>query len=258
MYWGWWGSIGSVASDFHRERMSRWGLLSIEPPEGMAALDTLLGGPQQQLSFVKLTEPAALRPIVPATRLTVYERDPATRIPGDALMARSGLADSQEILRAVADWRAERDALLGRMTRGHLEAMGVVRDGETYDAPALDSARLTALRTRGGILDRYTTWLEHALRTMPATAPPLDALNQEWKERCAEWSADPDKPGERGLAHAPPAALPDILTGRPRPTDIMFPRGSLELVEGCYKDNRVAEPSTRPMAKPPPGACPER
>ncbi|MFI0774448.1 SDR family NAD(P)-dependent oxidoreductase [Streptomyces sp. NPDC021212] len=257
MNWGWWGSIGSVASDFHRERMARWGLLSIEPPEGMAALDTLLGGPQRQLSFVKLTEPAALRPVDPATRLTVYERDPATRIPADALMARSGLADSQEILRTVADWRAERDALLGRMTRGHLEAMGVVRNGETYDN-ATDPADLTALRERGGILDRYTTWLDHALRTMPDVAPPLDALNQEWKERCAEWSADPDKRAEMRLVDATLGALPDILTGRTRPTDIMFPRGSLELVEGCYKNNRVADTFNRAMADAAVGVVSER
>ncbi|WP_421107469.1 SDR family NAD(P)-dependent oxidoreductase [Streptomyces sp. NEAU-S77] len=258
MNWGWWGSIGSVASDFHRERMARWGLLSIEPPEGMAALDTLLGGPQQQLSYVKLTEPGGLRPIDPATRLTVYERDPAARIPADALMARSGLADSQEILRTVADWRAERDALLGRMTRGHLAAMGVVRDGETYDTTSGPGADLTALRARGGILDRYTTWLEHALRTMPATAPPLDALNQEWKERCAEWSADPDKRAELRLVDATLTALPDILTGRTRPTDIMFPRGSLELVEGCYKNNRVADTFNRAMADAAVGVVSER
>nr|CCC21123.1 type-I polyketide synthases [Streptomyces himastatinicus ATCC 53653] len=258
MNWGWWGSIGSVASDFHRERMARWGLLSIEPPEGMAALDTLLGGPQQQLSYVKLTEPDGLGPIDPATRLTVYERDPATRIPADALMAHSGLADSQEILRTVADWRAERDALLGRMTRGHLTAMGVVRDGETYDDTTGPGADLTALRARGGILDRYTTWLEHALRTMPDTAPPLDALNQEWKERCAEWSADPDKRAELRLVDATLAALPDILTGRTRPTDIMFPRGSLELVEGCYKNNRVADTFNRAMADAAVGVVSER
>ncbi|MEU0843707.1 SDR family NAD(P)-dependent oxidoreductase [Streptomyces sp. NPDC005962] len=258
MNWGWWGSIGSVASDFHRERMARWGLLSIEPPEGMAALATLLGGPQRQLSFVKLTEPAALGPIDPATRLTVYERDTAARIPADALRARSGLADSQEILRTVADWRAERDTLLGRMTRGHLEAMGVVRDGETYDDTTGATSDLAALRARGGILERYTIWLEHALRTMPGTAPPLDALNQEWKERCAEWSADPDKRAELRLVDATLGALPDILTGRTRPTDIMFPRGSLELVEGCYKNNRVADTFNRAMADAAVGVVSER
>ncbi|WP_133476106.1 hypothetical protein, partial [Lactobacillus crispatus] len=36
-------------------------------------------------------------------------------------------------------------------------------------------------------------------------------------------------------------ALPSILRGAVRATDVMFPNGSLALVEGVYKDNPVAD-----------------
>ncbi|HEX8956312.1 MAG TPA: SDR family oxidoreductase, partial [Burkholderiaceae bacterium] len=39
MNWGYWGSVGVVASDLYRERMARQGIASIEADEGMEALD---------------------------------------------------------------------------------------------------------------------------------------------------------------------------------------------------------------------------
>ncbi|WP_310027355.1 SDR family NAD(P)-dependent oxidoreductase [Achromobacter deleyi] len=41
MHWGYWGSVGVVASDDYRQRMARAGIGSIEPPEAMEALDRL-------------------------------------------------------------------------------------------------------------------------------------------------------------------------------------------------------------------------
>ncbi|MEF3115178.1 SDR family NAD(P)-dependent oxidoreductase [Streptomyces chrestomyceticus] len=243
--WGWWGSLGSASSDYHRRRMTGWGFASIEPPEAMEALGTLLGGPQPQISFTKLTRTDALEAVDPALRTTVYGRSPAARV---TVGAADDLAGDAANLRAVADWRrTARDPMLGRMLRGHLEALGAVGP----DTPAAgditrDDARRIA--RQAGLLDRYTTWLEHALRVLPDTAPPLATLFREWDDRRAAWSADPDKKAELELVDATLRALPDILTGRTRPTDILFPRGSVELVEGCYRDNRVADTYNRALA----------
>ncbi|GAA3036182.1 hypothetical protein GCM10020000_12230 [Streptomyces olivoverticillatus] len=218
------------------------GLVSIEPPEAMEALDTLLGGPQAQVGFVKVTGLDALEPIDPATRTTVYRRA-LHRVPAETVAARATVPGDGETLRATARWRrTERDPMLAELTRAHLAALGAV--------PSAADARtdVTGLRERAGILERYTPWLEHALRMMPATAPPLDEVTREWDERRAAWSADPDKKAELALVDATLRALPDILTGRTRPTDVMFPRGSVELVEGCYRNNRVADTYNRAVA----------
>ncbi|KND26274.1 SDR family NAD(P)-dependent oxidoreductase [Streptomyces acidiscabies] len=240
MNWGWWGSVGSVASAFHEQSMARWGLKSIEPPEGMAALGTLLSGPQPQVSYVKLTDPGAIEPIDPTLRTTVYARA-ATGVPPETVAAHTGQAD-EELLRGVAAWRRdERDPLLGQLIRAHLEALGVVRAGE----PAVDDATGLA---RGGIHARYSAWLAHSLRIMPAWAPPLGVLEEQWARECARWSVDPDKAAELALVDATLKSLPAILTGRVPATDVMFPRGSVELVEGCYRNNRVADTFNRTMS----------
>jgi NAD(P)-dependent dehydrogenase (short-subunit alcohol dehydrogenase family)/acyl carrier protein len=55
MNWGYWGSVGIVASEGHRQRMAQTGTGSIEPHEGMRALAGLLAGPFEQLGFIKVT-----------------------------------------------------------------------------------------------------------------------------------------------------------------------------------------------------------
>ncbi|CAN93348.1 polyketide synthase [Sorangium cellulosum So ce56] len=51
--WGYWGSTGSVADEGHRRRMAGAGIGSIEPDEGMDAVETLLRLPVRQLAVVK-------------------------------------------------------------------------------------------------------------------------------------------------------------------------------------------------------------
>ncbi|MFE7277378.1 SDR family NAD(P)-dependent oxidoreductase [Streptomyces sp. NPDC057623] len=243
MNWGWWGSVGSVASAFHGQSMARWGLKSIEPPEAMAALGTLLSGPQPQVSFVKLTDPQAIEPIDPTLRTTVYARASVGVAPEAVAAGAERAGGDERLLRGVADWRrTERDPLLAQLIRGHLEALGVVRAGEP--APT----DLAVLRARGGIDERYTAWLAHSLRVMPHYGPPLDVLQEQWAKECARWSVDPDKAAELALVDATLKALPAILTGRTPATDVMFPRGSVELVEGCYRNNRVADSFNHTMA----------
>jgi polyketide synthase PksM len=53
MNWGYWGSVGIVASEDTQQRMAQLGVASIEPEEGIAALDKLLCSPFTQLAYIK-------------------------------------------------------------------------------------------------------------------------------------------------------------------------------------------------------------
>jgi acyl transferase domain-containing protein/acyl carrier protein len=53
MNWGYWGSVGIVATPEHQRRMNDAGAASIEPADGMAALEVLLSGAFDQLGLVK-------------------------------------------------------------------------------------------------------------------------------------------------------------------------------------------------------------
>ncbi|MDD5273734.1 MAG: SDR family NAD(P)-dependent oxidoreductase, partial [Methylovulum sp.] len=56
--WGYWGSVGIVMDAVYQERMARVGLASIEPAEGMHALDVLLQGNFRQLALIKTLKPS--------------------------------------------------------------------------------------------------------------------------------------------------------------------------------------------------------
>ncbi|WP_274910624.1 SDR family NAD(P)-dependent oxidoreductase [Streptomyces sp. WZ-12] len=222
MNWGWWGTLGSVTSAFYRDRMSRAGLVSIEPDEGVAALDALLGGDQRQLAFVKTNEHNTLANFDRATAVTVHRPERA-RVAGELLTPPDGPdARMDEVVR----WRrTERDPWLAKVLSAQLASL----DPTT-------------------IRPSYAAWWEHA-RRLRVTAGPADDVLGQWDRQCARWSADPDRRAELRLATATLTALPDILTGRTRPTDVIFPRGSMELVEGCYRDNHVADVFNRAMTR---------
>jgi acyl transferase domain-containing protein/NADPH:quinone reductase-like Zn-dependent oxidoreductase/acyl carrier protein len=54
MNWGYWGSVGRVASAQYRQRMRHGGIASIEAQDGLGALDQLFGDDGQQLGYIKV------------------------------------------------------------------------------------------------------------------------------------------------------------------------------------------------------------
>ncbi|WP_429843904.1 SDR family NAD(P)-dependent oxidoreductase [Brevibacillus sp. FIR094] len=71
MNWGYWGSVGIVASKGYQERMEQIGIGSIEPSEGMEALEALLSGPMNQLALMKTTKPLDMEGIHTGESVTV-------------------------------------------------------------------------------------------------------------------------------------------------------------------------------------------
>lgn len=54
MNWGYWGSVGVAADEFHRRIMESIGIGSIEPLEGMASLETLINCAMPQMALIKV------------------------------------------------------------------------------------------------------------------------------------------------------------------------------------------------------------
>ncbi|MCG8308361.1 MAG: SDR family NAD(P)-dependent oxidoreductase, partial [Cytophagales bacterium] len=51
--WGFWGSVGGATDDYYNELFSSMGVLSIEPDEGMEAIERVLMHPKQQVISLK-------------------------------------------------------------------------------------------------------------------------------------------------------------------------------------------------------------
>jgi 3-oxoacyl-(acyl-carrier-protein) synthase/acyl carrier protein/SAM-dependent methyltransferase len=69
----------------------------------------------------------------------------------------------------------------------------------------------------------------------------LADLWAEWDVQLAVWASSPNLRTQGALLEACLKALPAIVSGKQRATDVMFPNSSMELVEGIYRGNVVAD-----------------
>ncbi|MFC9161974.1 SDR family NAD(P)-dependent oxidoreductase [Streptomyces fungicidicus] len=220
--WGYWGSVGVVASSAYQRRMERSGIGSIEPAEGMAALDLLLSGPYHQLAVEKTVVP---RPAGDDTGPTG-----------------SGGPDDRLLQRVLADSGSARgfdDALLCELLLLQLRTLGMNSSGGAV-------TDLRAALDPGGAYDR---WLDESLRILgehgyleagterytPTGRASQDEADvwRRWEAVCRE--SDGTNPYVN-LLEPVIRELPEVLSGRRRATDVIFPGSSMSLVRGVYRD----------------------
>ncbi|ANU30635.1 polyketide synthase [Bacillus velezensis] len=126
----------------------------------------------------------------------------------------------------ISNQMKELNRLLLQVLRVTLRSMGL-----TGEAPA------------ASCLPLYERWLEESIRLLDSDfkSDETAAVWEEWHKKKNEWLKDPDMKAQALLADTVIQALPDILTGKIKATDVMFPDSSMELVEGIYKHNILAD-----------------
>ncbi|WP_230646944.1 KR domain-containing protein, partial [Bradyrhizobium sp. Leaf401] len=242
MNWGYWGTVGVVASEPYRARMAQLGIGSIEVEEGMAALEALLCGPLDQLAFVKTTRPLDIA--TTTEQLCVYPAQIGSSLARLAELQGSFAEPAQLEDRQL---REGIDELLCRLLWAQLQGLKL-RDRE--------QAGVETIRVRLGVPEHYGRWLEESLRILvgrrylekigelySAIKPPED-VNEVWRDwaaRKADWLGHPGLQAHAALLEQTLQFLPDIVTGVRRATEVVFPNGSLGLVEGIYKNHPIAD-----------------
>ncbi|MBJ7312897.1 SDR family NAD(P)-dependent oxidoreductase, partial [Rugamonas sp. CCM 8940] len=252
--WGYWGSVGIVASPDYRRRMAQLGMGSIEAQEAMAVLDRLLTLPLPQLAFLRTTGGSAGADLLLHADEAIEVLDAAhsaVPVPLEVLQQRAeGVMAPQQAARELA-YAQQLEQMLARLLDGQLRALGVD-----------DATRLALPGWQGwaGLGTLQRRWLEHSVRMLTqlqqqqqeqeqeqeqqgnqAAAVPLAGLWEEWRSFCAEAGREPSRAAQLTLLDVTLHALPDILAGRRRAVDVLFPHGALTLVEGIYKHNPVAD-----------------
>ncbi|WP_410638381.1 SDR family NAD(P)-dependent oxidoreductase [Amycolatopsis sp. lyj-346] len=248
--WGYWGGVGVVADEAHRARMTRAGVGSIEPAEGMATYETLMGSRHPRLALVKVTDTHAIGELRADEVLEQLD----ARSPALVTALREDRPDRAEetarLRRKVGGHGAALDAALLRAGWAVLRSLGLFEPG--------DAATAAEWRARGGITAQYERWLRHTLDVLTeaghlrrddegrysAASEPAVATEDAWAawERDRDgWLAEASTRAQATLADTALRALADVLTGRRPATDVLFPDSSVELVEGVYKANPVAD-----------------
>jgi acyl transferase domain-containing protein/tryptophanase/SAM-dependent methyltransferase len=246
MNWGYWGSVGIVASKAYQDRMAQLGFGSIEPPEAMEALETLLSGPTDQIVMIKTTKPLSLEGMIPEELITVCPQS----LPSILKILHNHIPESdpriQRMKTEIVPPRQNMDELLCKLLWGQLQSIGL------FGEKSFVIAELKA-----GLRDLYDRWLKETIAVLSrnnylhcdgtsctaidTSLIDRDAVWKQWDLEKGAWLEDPNMKALVVLVEKMVRALPEILTGRAVATDIMFPNSSMALVEGIYKNNNISD-----------------
>lgn len=72
-------------------------------------------------------------------------------------------------------------------------------------------------------------------------AKAFDSTMEKWNNFKSKWNGNQDAHAQIQLLNASLLSLKDILSGSITPTEVLFPEGSMRLVEAIYKDNRLSD-----------------
>lgn len=243
--WGYWSAVGIVATPEYERRLAAQGLLPMPPDAGMEAVARVLGGPAVQTAAMN-----AAGWLLDALRLETDRaaRPVAARPPMGAAVARAALSPDQELAGRWQSGRAALEALLPGLVLGAFNRLGWPRQA----GPA---GTVEDLRAGLGIHDRHRREFAALLRIMAkrdwvrvdkaervevmpsaleAKGLPPDVLKALIRRY-------PEVDGYATLSRICLEAFPEVLTGRRAPTDVMFPEGSMALVEPIYRGNPEAD-----------------
>lgn len=245
MNWGYWSSDDASASEDVRQ-LSRIGMGLIEPEAGMKALERLVSNPIHQMAMITTTKPLIVEGMNPKERIEIRS-DSTPSLINKIRNYNSGPADQFQNMNEEKNLNQEMIILLSRMLLGELSSMDLLEK----DTKSVES------NARHGIIPMYEKWFEESIRVlvqnhylyqdgkMYKVTDPFSVdkalLWKEWERKKVEWLEDPSLRAWMTLAEEILRALPDILTGKRLATDIMFPNSSMNLVEGIYKNNPVAD-----------------
>ena len=241
--WGYWGSVGIVASERYRRELARRGVDSIEPAEGWEIVRRVLARREHLGQVVVLKGDVKLLGTVRVhatgrQELFAAERGPVALEPVPSVPA------DLESLRHLEAGFERLDGLGQALLLETFQRMGVfLRAGERTSSEEL-GARLGVVDThrklfhallgilvRGGFLMAEGRLLLTTPRVESAGRADAARLVQEFPVL---------EPHVR-LLRTCAQAYPEVLTGRVDAPEVMFPGGSTSLVEGVYRGSALSD-----------------
>ncbi|UCH94697.1 MAG: SDR family NAD(P)-dependent oxidoreductase [Candidatus Aminicenantes bacterium] len=257
--WGYWGSVGIVASEAYKRRLAGQGIRSIEPEEGMEAVQRIMAHRVTQVVSLKAEDSFLDKlGIQRDHRLEIYPGDGTCPWNFDPVLSQV------QPLSLDPGQRHRLEKAYGQLDRWGQELlfsifqqMGVLqRKGERYQREALQQSL--------GIISSYTRLFNELLNILVRAGflrPGIDGDSS--LEVVTPGVIDKDDPGSRAkhlekqkdrLLKAFPDITahirlvwtclnnyPRILRGEIPATDVMFPGSGMELVEGIYKGNQISD-----------------
>ncbi|MFY2558580.1 SDR family NAD(P)-dependent oxidoreductase [Corallococcus terminator] len=210
--WGFWGTVGAVATPGYNLLLREEGFGSIVPEEGFRAIEQVLGLPLPQVVAIKGDE-RVLGRISASTRASVsVSRETQASSLAQVLQHLGAFVGtlSDEPARRVVSGFELFEEYARRGLRRRLEGV-VVREEDVLAEQERLYRECQAIRAKAPEGERSLEELRAAvLERLPDLTPYVELL-----DRCVQ-------------------SLPEFWTGRRSAMEVMFPNGSTELVEKVY------------------------
>ncbi|MBN2441542.1 MAG: SDR family NAD(P)-dependent oxidoreductase [Spirochaetales bacterium] len=247
MNWGYWSTDEAKASE-RVQILSQIGIDLIESPEAMEALETLLAGEMNQIGLMKTNKTVEVEGMNPGEFIINYPEKISSCLisAGEHINPRE--KEMKRIKSELEPLSDEMDELLCKLLWSQLHSLGIFKD---------KVSTIDELRKKVQLYNLYDRWLEESLAILARknylqfdgkschiidTAPPEpENIRREWDQKKGTWLEDPNMRARVLLLDATMHALPEILTKKVLATDIIFPKSSMELVQGVYKNNPVSD-----------------
>ncbi|MDM5187017.1 SDR family NAD(P)-dependent oxidoreductase [Bacillus sp. DX4.1] len=247
MNWGYWGSVGIVATKKYNERLAKQGIYSISVEEGMGAVERLLSNPINQIMAMKADEKVLEKIGIDGKHSNVQHLKEMTAILDLTKKPVMNSASKQQMKKAFSQLKQLNRLLL----LNAFQKMGVFyQNGEQY--------HIEDLSKQLGITLSYTRLFKALLNIMAragfitiedsvvCTTTMVDNSNtknklQNLEQKRNDLISVPEINAHVNLLWVCFQYYPDILRGNIAATDILFPESSMELVEGIYQKNASAD-----------------
>ncbi len=204
-------------------RLARQGVEAMAPAEAVRAFERIVGGAENRIVHAALGD-------------AVWQAMGAPAAPGAAFAAaaEAARAASSGAVGSIASIEAV-DAYGRHAARRRLQERGVLAAGEP--APAAED-----LGRRLGALPRHA-------RLVAALAELLARCGETAPDRAALLALEPRLRDSLDLLDHCVAALPDVVAGERQGPDVLFPEGSMRLVEAIHRDQPVLAACNVVMAR---------
>ena len=231
IHWGYWRAFIETTSIAARLK-DRFGLIDDE--EGFEFLNWFV----IQLRAGHLTEAVCVR-ASKAVQTLMRGGGPEERI----TLCDGARGPALSALRVDPAWQIEADRLAGLSRAKEFEQFLEGRLRAALDRISGFDASDPGRRPTS-VSDRYARWWEECVamldRRGPGTETP-ETGNTEWSTVRERFGQDPTLAARIPLVEACLHQLPEILSGALEPAAVLFPRGSMEQVEGVYQRNPLAD-----------------
>jgi len=260
--WGYWGEIGIVATPEYNERLSRQGVGSISPAEGMDAFDRVLAGPLDQVMPIKVDGKVLKEMGVDLSTQVVCMEAAASSIIEDVVSATARTVDAEEqwqdlegaaaAFEEVSQYGRDRLVQVFRRSKAlspdkpftvsSLRAsLNVVPKYERLLLALVDVLEREQLFEQDGELFVATARFrgpELALR-LDGLASTSERLRHQYPEM-SPFVELLDSCFDRYV---------EVLSGQVPANDVLFPGSSMDRVMRLYRGNRIADHYNRLFAE---------